>query len=344
MVLPAVFRDPDLAWAPRCPKLPPGVSKKVRKSRCRSRPTPHPPWTAHEIVAQALLQTTLLLLDALAVPRHQPRAAHLLATRTPQAASVAAEGGGRRSRGQQTEGTVTGVPPPAANASVPLLAARLPSAVSKANLLGQMVVCASPLAHFSIAAGGGATAMPRGVRVTSGNWSMGEDVRGNRKPGWWTGGPAGSAIEFDVNFGEPPRAMITFLRGYDDDFGEVRVSFRNVRPSLGAMTDNRNAPHRPFYDRKLWMEQRDCRIDARRRGTRVTQSAVFTIMAERGQMENYGTAPPLNRGHTVTGFQPGYQGIVGFGMPPFSNATLRLELVCAHSPRCRFKVLAVTSC
>ena len=33
----------------------------------------------------------------------------------------------------------------------------------------------------------------------------------------------------------------------------------------------------------------DARVDARRQSVRVTQSAVLTIMAERQQMENYGS-------------------------------------------------------
>ena len=180
------------------------------------------------------------------------------------------------------------------------------------------------------------------MRISDGQWAFGSDSR--EKPGWSTEGPEGSTIEFDLAFGAVPRAHVSFVRSYKADFGVVELRIKNVRSPTWLNVNRTGASN-------------VCRLNGRRTdGINVTQSAVLAIKADDERMQNFAASCK---------WEVEFQGIVGFAVPPHSNATLSVRLMegtpcsevcpgmrgrlhsqsaCTTSTPRRFKILAVASC
>ena len=68
----------------------------------------------------------------------------------------------------------------------------------------------------------------------------------------------------------------------------------------------------------------------------MTQTSVLSFMVDDERMQNIAMEGR---------WPPAFKGILGFGLPPFSNASLVLRLRCPEQEeRCKFKVTALTSC
>jgi hypothetical protein len=208
----------------------------------------------------------------------------------------------------------------------------LPTPLS--NQLQQFGVCI-PRTFFG---SGGRTI---GVKVPLGNWSYFEERRG--KPGWNTDGPAGAVIEFPLEFGPTPMALLSFMRGYDANLGEIQVRMVRVTSPAGHSMK----PERVDSIATKHWEQNFFQVDGLRSdGARVTQAATVRIQAGRTLMQNYAyTNQDTNGRAGVAGQWPkAYSGVLGFGLPPNSNATLQITLLCPRSSTCRFKIINVASC
>merc|ERR1712160_208391 len=55
-----------------------------------------------------------------------------------------------------------------------------------------------------------------------GGWRLYEDRAG--KPGWVSTGGPGASIRFRLRMGGAPRIQLTYVRGYTDEWGEVRLT------------------------------------------------------------------------------------------------------------------------
>ena len=196
------------------------------------------------------------------------------------------------------------------------LSPRLPAAIAAPDPLPPALtkpqarrvgVCRSSLSSYSAADPAAARGID-GVRVTRGVWDVLEDRRG--KPGWITKGPAGSEIAFELRFGAQPSAQLVFLRGYSEDLGEIELTM-DVRPPTPVRADE-----------QAWRLNR-VRVDARRHdGLNVTQATVLFVKADDRRCQNYAMQRKWPRD---------FAGVVGFGVPPHSNATLRVALLGAAS-------------
>lgn len=225
---------------------------------------------------------------------------------------------------------------PPANARA---AAALPAAQSPAELLSANAICERPRAEYQADPRRLSPGLPPTTpRVVSGNWSLMEDRPG--KPGWITEGPTGSTLAFPLRLGAQPRVTVTYLRGYDPTFGVVEMRMTNVRPPAEAATSETS---RRLLQRKLWLLHR-ARVRSRRTdGVRVTQTAVLSIDAHDERMQNYAMSKT---------WASSFSGVVGYGVPPFSEATLEITLVRDRgSPchadevgHCKFKVISVVAC
>tara|TARA_B110001452_G_scaffold257641_1_gene252037 strand:- start:2925 stop:3971 length:1047 start_codon:yes stop_codon:yes gene_type:complete len=209
----------------------------------------------------------------------------------------------------------------------------LPAPVATAAAMRNYALCRDPLSLF-------ADWQTSGVHVAKGNWSYYEDRPG--KPGWIVQEAAGATIDFPLAFGAQPLAVLSYMRGYDLDLGEVRVSMHDVSPqgpaaSVPAFVRPCNGP--------CWKTS-FFQVDALRDDdARVTQSASVTIDAGSTAMVNYAFSNDRvdngrreGRGHKT------YAGLLGFGVPQNARGTLRVRLLCPRTPVCRFKILAVMSC
>lgn len=318
-----VVREWARAWGAHCGLPAPAAAAEseraagaqpssARALRGASECAPHPAWTTHQMIADALLFTVIELGRA-----------------------------------------VCGEPPRAADAAPP----RLRPPVSPASLLSRAEVCERPTAQFhadasrvhlprgaAAGSGGGAAGSghgaAKGPRVRSGNWTLYADRVG--KPGWITTGPPGSSLEFDLAFGAAPRVTLTYLRGYDEALGTVELRMKSVRMPLGA-----DGAPRPLPRVQLWRRHHARLRALRSDGVRVSQTAVLAIKADDERMQNFA----MDRTWT-----PAFSGVIGFGIPPYSRATLSITLPCERcnctAPAgpgsvgrgCKFKVLAVVAC
>jgi hypothetical protein len=294
---------------------------------------PHPWWGTHQLIADSALAALHLLSESLL----------------------------RASPSIDAEHPLLGSPSSLQSSSPP--SPVMPYPLSTREALRRFSVCAAPPSHYSAReaslhafhshsrSGGGVIAHGGGEMATSpsmplpgsgGCWQLTEDRPG--KPGWicesdHSTGAAGGTISFDLQFGDRPRASLTFLRGYANDLGEVQIRFRNVRTSDGNRRKGLGGP--PLHVELGGVINNTAHVDARRTdGVRVTQSAVLTLFVSDARAQDYGQ----NEGK----FPRHFQGIVGFGIPPFSRATL--EVTAPRCPedrrtaRCKFKIIAVSSC
>jgi len=182
--------------------------------------------------------------------------------------------------------------------------------------------CVTPLSHHS-----GAT--PPVFSVARGNWSLYEDRPG--KLGIISEEP-GSTVQFSLQFGAQPRAMLAFLKGYDPNLGEVTVSMTAVRVSEAQANTS-------LAQRKAWVG-RSFGLDARRHdGLNISQTTVAVIDASNHLLAGNYMAGPGRRA-----FSRDFLGILGFGIPPHSTAELRVTLMCGTRRTCKFKIISVTSC
>lgn len=342
--------------------------------------SPHPSWTTHQLIADVALYTTIsLLVELCAAPPPSSAAGGA-------AVAAGSGGGGLAHGGWNSEPLGSG----------PGEGVRLPPPASSVELLSQTEVCERPSAAFSAAelfgrqrrvagvgagtpgAAGGNTGAPTiagspsspdlnavgtgapaaadmpvaagpgsavesGVRVTAGNWTLYEDRR--NKPGWITSGPVLSTLEFRLAFGARPRITLAYLRGYDEALGTVELSMRDV---VMRAPPGHPGPPPPLPRSKPWVANR-ARLRARRMdGVRVSQTAVLAIKADDERMQNYAMARRI--------WAASFNGVIGFGIPPYASATLVVSLVCercncsqaardANGGRaCKFKILSVVAC
>ena len=330
----------------------------------------HPPWHTHELIATTLLHSMLLIADAIradvagadALPEVPKRA-----TKGMLQAEVDLE----EQRLRQRRPAAPCVAPPlrSSNGSAATAAeSTLPPPLSRPERLKDLAVCRTALSRYGVGSvSGGLGGVGSGARVLSGDWRFYEDVPG--KPGW-IATRNGSTIAFPLAFGAMPRATLSYLQGYADAhthhdthefthapaWGEAELRLADVTiavPRAVPVVDGVEA-WRPPEGRGLrvgtlrgglW-ERVHARVDGQRSDSqRVTQAAFLGIAAAAAKMENYAMDPTVPRD---------YPGIVGFGAPPSSNATLTVTLRCdagrrhshggAQDDGCKFKLLALTSC
>lgn len=211
--------------------------------------------------------------------------------------------------------------------------ASLPAPVATAAARQKNAMCRDPLSLF-------ADWRTNGVRVVKGNWSYYEDRPG--KPGWIVQAAAGAAIDFPLAFGTQPTAVLSYMRGYDADLGEVRVSMHDVSPQGPAVSV-------PVFVRPCngacWKTS-FFQVDAMREDdAHVTQSASVTIDAGSTAMVNYAFSNDrVDNGQREGRGHKSYSGLLGFGVPQKARGTLRVTLLCPRTPVCRFKIIAVMSC
>ena len=72
------------------------------------------------------------------------------------------------------------------------------------------------------------------VRTEGGNWTLGEDVKGNGQPGWWINSPDGQG--FSLNFSIAANAtkgvlLLSYLTSYTKDMGTVSRTEMLLRAS-----------------------------------------------------------------------------------------------------------------
>ena len=64
------------------------------------------------------------------------------------------------------------------------------------------------------------------VRTESGNWTLGEDVKGNGKPGWWINSPdgQGASLTFSIKANATKGVLLlSYLTSYTKDMGTVEI-------------------------------------------------------------------------------------------------------------------------
>ena len=211
--------------------------------------------------------------------------------------------------------------------------------LTDAATLARYAPCDRPLALYDATR---ERAAARGVRVARGNWTLFADRP--RKPGWISEGPDGSALELAVRFGAAPRLVITYLAGW--------ANLSAALLELPTVPSAERATNLMFKRRPGTYLVRALRDD----GERVTQSAILAVDASQTMIQEY----------------HGDRGVIGFGVAPFSNHTLRVTLVCDEAaldadrgfmclsssgkgrsarcrpspkqPKCKFKLLTVSSC
>lgn len=181
-----------------------------------------------------------------------------------------------------------------------------------------------------------------GARAAAGaNWTLAEDRPG--KAGWLSHGVtgAGAKLSFALSFGARPRITLSYLRGYDDALGTVELSVSRVVPRPPPGADRAAAaPALPPPRRRPWLQNRARLAGRRTDGVRVSQSAVLAIKADDERMQNYAMGKVWARS---------FVGVIGFGVPPYANATLDVTMVCercdcARGRACKFKILSIVAC
>tara|TARA_B100000795_G_scaffold171737_1_gene129472 strand:- start:152 stop:565 length:414 start_codon:yes stop_codon:yes gene_type:complete len=124
---------------------------------------------------------------------------------------------------------------------------------------------------------------------------------------------AGAAIDFPLAFGTQPTAVLSYMRGYDADLGEVRVSMHDVSPQGPAVSV-------PVFVRPCngacWKTS-FFQVDAMREDdAHVTQSASVTIDAGSTAMVNYAFSNDrVDNGQREGRGHKSYSGLLGFGVP-----------------------------
>ena len=64
------------------------------------------------------------------------------------------------------------------------------------------------------------------VRTKGGNWTLGEDVKGNGKPGWWINSPdgQGASLTFSIKANATKGVLLlSYLTSYSEDMGTVEI-------------------------------------------------------------------------------------------------------------------------
>lgn len=198
----------------------------------------------------------------------------------------------------------------------------LPTPLASAQALRATAVCEVPrTAYYATRPNMMNTTPPKMT-----GWELREDRKG--KPGWITTGPGGTSIEFDIVFGARPRLIFSYLRGYSEDLGGVKLTMDNRKDSrtgewIGQQQRvNKHAP--------------EVSLSARRDDeVRVTQTAVLSMDASAMNIQDDREAAHV------------WPGVMGFDMPPYSRGTLHVtNALCNPSTgeRCKFKILSVVSC
>ena len=83
------------------------------------------------------------------------------------------------------------------------------------------------------------------VRIESGNWTLGEDVKGNGKPGWWINSPDGqdASLTFSIKANATKGVLLlSYMTSYTEDMGTVEIfadgdASQNV--TVNSKRDNR---------------------------------------------------------------------------------------------------------
>ena len=150
-------------------------------------------------------------------------------------------------------------------------------------------------------------------RIVNGDWRLFEDRK--NKPGW-IAQERGATLAFDLAFGTSPRVVISFLRSYEK-LGSVTIGFA----ADGANGDRLNTIDGAKYTIDgIWPQGTMPPGD----GERVSQVHSLALNVQQTQMQQ----------------RHGDGGIVGFGIQPFSQRRLLVQIERGG----KFKILSVVSC
>jgi hypothetical protein len=200
----------------------------------------------------------------------------------------------------------------------------IPEPISEPALLDQFPVCAVPARAYSARLGGEQT----GVRFVRGDWALYEDRPG--KPGWISMVP-NATMEFDIAFGSTPSLAISYLLGYEASFGAVDIRVKDVHAN--RLQDPRTPS---LLDAQYWEKHHAFFYARRTDGLRVTTTAVRILRISQSRVQN-AVDSKWAAGRT--------NGLIGFGVPPFSTATLVATSRCdGDDSACKFKITDVVSC
>lgn len=159
---------------------------------------------------------------------------------------------------------------------------------------------------------------------------------------------APATLAFELAFGAKPVVAIQYLYGYDEALGTAEVGFSAIRPPGGhrdgavelcAQTMQANACRleRLRATSAAHHLRRRVSLAARRRdGHDVTQTSTLSMEVWRQASDH-----AHEGGVRPAGDDDQYVGMSGFGVAPYSNATLTITLACAF---CKFKVIGVFAC
>jgi hypothetical protein len=184
----------------------------------------------------------------------------------------------------------------------------LPDPLSPEHELAKWPVCMKPLSRYMAEDAFSKQSSDLGIRQSG--WNLYEDVPG--KPGW-IATKLGSAIKFDVSFGQRPALAITYLSSYDG-LGDVKVELLNAKDIHYTLSG-------------IWNDK---------------TSQATTVFFRAKQKYRVGISVGVSMGEAFTG-----DGLGGFGIQPNSHHVLQLTLIQAKGKNkawTKFKVLGVFSC
>lgn len=206
------------------------------------------------------------------------------------------------------------------------------AAISPAELLARMAVCERPAAQYLARAAFESWARRASVVAADnraepiigagGGWRLYEDRPG--KPGWIAEGPLGSTLAFPLRFGAVPQVAFAFLQGFDSSLGAVQLRVTDVREPAG--TASLQASEVVAAQRRRKANGNWAQVSARSPSVIATQASVLLLEAWRLESE-------MRAGSNVKNV--GMRHAVGFGIAPYSNATLIVTLVCEAPGECR---------
>ena len=163
--------------------------------------------------------------------------------------------------------------------------------------------------------------------MPEGKWKRVEDRPGKFR---WTTSAPGAVIEFPLRFGPSPRLTVVYTKSYES-FGSANLTMstrwfrQQVDLESGISSDTK---------KKRWDTWGYFTILQGTHSTHSTQSHAEVINVAQDGVQ-----------HKVEG------GVVGFGVRPNSNATMRLEFMCEGTGECdkkkkkqKFAVEYVSSC
>jgi len=166
-------------------------------------------------------------------------------------------------------------------------------------------------------------------------WGLGEDSKGNGKPGWWADDPAGGRLSFSIRVrsaGGHSNLGLGFLTSFDPAMGAVRVSVEGDPPHLFALLN----ASRPSERHSVTNFERLC--------AEVPEGAPGSLPV--GIMPLCAHSGPVSRGGYALGTGVGEvpHMHVRARATPTTTATLHVDLVARNAPRNKFVVRYVSTC